>query len=835
MSLTFTEAAILTLETLADKLNTSLDFGLTSSQVSLRLSEVGLNRIHEKKFHWWFILVRQLLSSFIYLLIAAALLALLLGERWDAAFILIFIGLNTTIGFYQEYRSEQTAFLLRRLIRPKSRLRRDNREQEIYSENLVPGDLLLLEPGDIIAADVRWIKLNNLNLDESVLTGESVPVAKVVKPLSSPPRQFHQAENIGFAGTTVVAGYAEGLVIATGNHTALGQIAKVSLETERVSSFTLGINQISRFILWLVIITLGLVVIAHYLLRPAPNLVELTLFAIALAVSVIPEALPVVTTFSLSRGALRLARHKVVVKRLSAVEDLGGIEILCTDKTGTLTENRLTVADIYGPKPDSTLETALVSAYMLAHQKAPEIDPFDRAVWHQATTIQRQRCQNYQLKNLTPFDPRRRLSSVEVKLDNKLLVIIRGAPETLVSHSTLSPTKRKQLITWLDHQGTLGRRVLAYAQSLRNAHSSPLTFVGCISFVDPIKKTASIAINNARELGLTIKILTGDHPEVATAVARTVGLVPQTSPTPVVITGDAFDHLSDQAKLQAVTNYQVFARVSPQQKYAIIKLLQTRYQVGFLGEGINDAPALKIANVAIVVDHAADIARDTADIILLKKSLAVIIDGIKEGREVFANTVKYIKATLSANIGNFIAIAVASLFVNYLPLLPLQILLVNLLSDFPMIAIATDTVDPGELHSPRHYHLSDIALIALALGLVSSVFDFLFFGLFFRQGPTILRTYWFIGSILTELVLIFSIRTRRFLFKAKPASYPIWILTGLAALATLALPQSRFGQTVFDFTPLSPPFLTLALSLVVAYFIATETVKLLFFTIRSHR
>ena len=196
MSLTFTEAAILTLETLADKLNTSLDFGLTSSQVSLRLSEVGLNRIHEKKFHWWFILVRQLLSSFIYLLIAAALLALLLGERWDAAFILIFIGLNTTIGFYQEYRSEQTAFLLRRLIRPKSRLRRDNREQEIYSENLVPGDLLLLEPGDIIAADVRWIKLNNLNLDESVLTGESVPVAKVVKPLSSPPRQFHQAENM---------------------------------------------------------------------------------------------------------------------------------------------------------------------------------------------------------------------------------------------------------------------------------------------------------------------------------------------------------------------------------------------------------------------------------------------------------------------------------------------------------------------------------------------------------------------------------------------------------------------------------------------------------------
>src|SRR3990172_1462182 len=654
MSLTFTEAAILTLETLADKLNTSLDFGLTSSQVSLRLSEVGLNRIHEKKFHWWFILVRQLLSSFIYLLIAAALLALLLGERWDAAFILIFIGLNTTIGFYQEYRSEQTAFLLRRLIRPKSRLRRDNREQEIYSENLVPGDLLLLEPGDIIAADVRWIKLNNLNLDESVLTGESVPVAKVVKPLSSPPRQFHQAENIGFAGTTVVAGYAEGLVIATGNHTALGQIAKVSLETERVSSFTLGINQISRFILWLVIITLGLVVIAHYLLRPAPHLVELT-------------------------------RHKVVVKRLSAVEDLGGIEILCTDKTGTLTENRLTVADIYGPKPDSTLETALVSAYMLAHQKAPEIDPFDRAVWHQATTIQRQRCQNYQLKNLTPFDPRRRLSSVEVKLYNKLLVIIRGAPETLVSHSTLSPTKRKQLITWLDHQGTLGRRVLAYAQSLRNAHSSPLTFVGCISFVDPIKKTASIAINNARELGLTIKILTGDHPEVATAVARTVGLVPQTSPTPVVITGDAFDHLSDQAKLQAVTNYQVFARVSPQQKYAIIKLLQERYQVGFLGEGINDAPALKIANVAIVVDHAADIARDTADIILLKKSLAVIIDGIKEGREVFANTVKYIKATLSANIGNFIAMAVASLFVNYLPLLPLQILLVNLLSDFPMI------------------------------------------------------------------------------------------------------------------------------------------------------
>lgn len=359
-----------------------------------------------------------------------------------------------------------------------------------------------------------------------------------------------------------------------------------------------------------------------------------------------------------------------------------------------------------------------------------------------------------------------------------------------------------------------------------------LTLVGLLSFVDPIKPSAKKAVEQAEKLGVKIKILTGDSQEVAGAVAYQIGLIKKTTD---VITGEILDNLPDEEKTLAVEKNSVFARVSPDQKYNIIKLLQENNEVGFLGEGINDAPALKIANVGLVVDSASDIARESTDIILLKKSLEVIIDGIKEGRKVFANTIKYIKATLASNFGNFFAVATASLLIDYLPMLPLQILLLNLLSDFPMIAIATDNVDSQELQKPKSYNLKEIAFLATVLGIVSTVFDFIFFAMFYRIGPAVLQTNWFIGSILTELILLFSIRTKFIFFKAKPPSRILYWLSGLAILVTVILPFTGFGQTVFKFTRPQANQLWLIFGLVICYFIITEIVKHFYYRLEEHK
>jgi Mg2+-importing ATPase len=762
----FSPYTVKSVSDLVAEFNSSAEGGLTKSSVESLQAKHGKNEIKGKESSVTELILRQLHSPFIYMLFFAAILAIALGETVDGLLIVLFIFINTVLGFYQEFHSAKALALLKKYIVRRARLVRNGAETVVGSNEIVPGDIIILETGDIIPADVRIIESNDLTIDESILTGESVPVEKTADPLSASTDQVYKALNIGFTGTTIVSGKGKALVLFTGIETNLGDITKLATQTKHQSTFDKNISKLSKFILNLVLVTLAFVFLANIFIKGASvNLTELIIFSIALAVSVIPEALPVVMTFSLSRGAVSLAKNHVVVKRLSAIEDLGSIEILCTDKTGTLTQNKLTVSDIKSIASENVLHFASLAAPFLDETSDLPNNAFDIAIHNAISDDEKKTLHEYQRISEIPFDPKRRRNTMLLKKDFLYSIVVRGAYEEIVKECiNLSEERKNQITTWVTDMGQQGKRVIAVAykeiggeevKALQSVENN-LQLLGLVSFIDPIKPSTIDAIKKANGLGVRLKIITGDSRDVAGAVAYQIGLTPSFHE---VITGEELIALSHEEQKKKVNEFSVFARVTPEQKYMIIQLLQEEYEVGFLGEGINDAPALKIANVGLVVEGASDVAREAADIVLLEQSLGVIVDGIRQGREVFANTLKYVKATLSSNFGNFYAVAVASLILDYLPMLSIQLLLCNLLSDFPMISIATDTVDEEEVTKPKNYDVRDIALFATILGITSTVFDFIVFGLFRHEEPRILQTNWFVASVLTELLFLFSIRT----------------------------------------------------------------------------
>lgn len=815
--------------------------GLSASEVEARRKQHGLNRLEESKIHPWKIFLRQFKSSFIYLLLAATGLSFLLGEMIEGWMIVLFLFINTTLGFYQEYRSEQTVELLKRYIATKVKVRRDGTVVSIDARDLVPGDIVVIEAGDSIPADIRIIEDLNLTVNEEPLTGESVPIKKESSPLTHTTTELYEAKNIGFSGTMVVSGRGLGIVFAIGTRTMLGDIARLASTATRESKFEKELGKFSRFILYLVIATLAFIFIANLILKGwRSDIASLAIFSIALAVSVVPEALPVVMTFSLSRGARRLAKNHVVVKRLSAIEDLGSIQILCTDKTGTLTENKLTVHDTCGVNTGKTPNEVIFAAnmggsYLALHNRGGVPDPFDVALWEALSHEDQSRLASYSVVKDIPFDPVRKKNSALLEQNGETVLIVRGAHEAILASSNISTEEYARITAWAASEGHAGRRTLAVASKTlsRGEYDSTqdevnLTFIGCVSFIDPIKASAKDAIKQAIDLNVGIKIITGDSKEVAGTVAFAVGLAK--SPDEVMTAHELFA-MPDDERDRMLEEINVFARVSPEEKYRIIELLQKKYQVGFLGEGINDAPALKLANVAIVVESASDIAREVADIILLEKGLDVIVGGIREGRSIFANTIKYIRSSLSSNFGNFYSVAVSSLFIPFLPMLPLQILLVNLLSDFPAIAIATDTNDPEDLREPQQYNIRKIIAFGTVLGIVSTVFDFITFASFYKVSPQALQTHWFIVSILTEILFLYSIRTNKFFLTAKAPSKPLLFLSFFAIATTITIPFTTFGHKFFHFISPSAQSLGFVLGIVTAYFITTEIAKLLYYRV----
>jgi Mg2+-importing ATPase len=819
------------------EMDTSLD-GLSTVEVTGRLAQYGPNQLEDHGVKWWQTLLRQFNSSFVYLLLAATILSFLLGERVEAGMMMLFLCINASLGFFQEHHSAKTLELLKKYLVSKSRVRRGDEEVSIESCDIVPGDVLIVDAGDKIAADIYFTESRNVMVDEEILTGESVAVEKIAGSLAVKTGQMYQAKNIGFAGTVLLRGSGVGVVIATGRDTSMGEVAHLTETTNRESTFEKGIRRFSRFIMRLVIVTITLIFFVNLLIKGAgANPVELLIFSLVLVISVIPEALPFVITVSLSRGSLRLAKKKVVVKRLSAIEDLGSVEVLCSDKTGTLTENKLSVEKVYADNKKQCLYAAVLAADYVSLQKGDDVDPFDAAMWNAVSTEE----QNTLLKCVKvseePFDPVRRRNSVIMQDASDRELIVRGAPESIIELSVnISTEKKEDYKRWMAMQGEDGRRVLAVAHKIlsfdgsvtKEEEESNLEFLGMISFVDPIKDTAQEAIDDARRLGVEVKIITGDSKEVSGAVATRIGLI--ASPHEVIL-GEELDTLSHAKKLEAVQKYSVFARVSPQQKYMIIELLQETKEVGFLGEGINDAPALKLANVALVVQSASDIAREAADVVLLDASLSVIIDGIREGRSIFANMIKYIKTTLTSNFGNFYSVAIASLLIPFVPMLPLQILLIDILSDFPMIALATDAVDEEELQKPKGYNVKDVVLVATILGVVSSVFDFILFAMFYQKGEGTLQTNWFVLSLLTELVLIYSLRSKRAFWKARRPSAMLMSLSIIMFIAAFVLPFSAVGERIFHFLKPNVFSMVWIVGLVMMYFIVTEVVKRLYYRI----
>jgi len=839
MAKDFKYYATVPLTNLEKELETNYAKGLTSEKVEENILKYGLNRMEKSEITWISILFRQFKSSFVYLLIASALFSIFLGEKLDSIVIISFISINVAFGFFQEFKSEKSIKLLKKYIVSQSKVKRNGKEILIPTTELVPGDILLVSVGDIIPADARILNSINLEIDESSLTGESIQISKNEDSLKKNIDQIYDATNILFSGTSVIKGKAEAVIFSTFKNTEFGKSANLANNTKRQSLFEKEINSISSFILKLVGASLVLYIVAAGIFKgPSYFTSDMVLFAVALAVSVIPEALPTVITFSLSRGALLLSKHKVIIKRLTAIKDLGGIDILCTDKTGTITENIMEITNILSKDKEKTI---LYAGMVSKMEGVERVDSFDLAIYEKLTTDNKREISQTKKLIEIPFDPIRKRNSILIghnwkdKDDYSSELIIRGAPETIIKYcKNITQKLEKEIQTFIKKEGEEGKRLIAVAyKSMKQARiyketdeTEEITFLGIISFIDPVKDTAKETIQRALSLGVQVKILTGDSLGVAYNIGKTVGLANNIKE---VIEGNQLELIGEDKLLETCEKYHVFARVTPEQKYKIINILEKKHSVGFLGEGINDAPALKIANVGIVVNNASEIARDAADVLLLKKSLNTLIDGILEGRKVFSNTTEYIKATLASNFGNFFALIISGMFLEYLPLLPLQILLLNLLSDFPMIAIASDTVDDIELEKPSKFNFSEFTRIALLLGIVSTTFDLIYFFTFKLQGEQILHTAWFIGSVITELSFVFSIRKKGWFFEGKAPSKVIMWLTAITYILTIVIPYTVWGHDILKFVSLSAQNIVIVIIIGSVYFTVTEIVKNLYY------
>jgi len=811
--------------------------GLTEVQAKVRQSIHGLNEISTRRLNALKIFARQFRSPFFYLLFIAGIVSLFIGERIDSIVIICFVAVNVTLGFFQEYRAEKAVTLLRDYVPVKVKVLRNGREETIERRYLVPGDLVILKSGDIIPADLRIIKAENILLDESVLSGESEPSSKISAPLNRKTKEVFKAKNIAFAGTSVMSGRGEGVAVGTGNNTFIGDITRMVLETSRESIYEKDLLKFSKIILRIVVLTIIIVFLLNLLIKGGQSVFDFTIFCVALVVSILPEALPAVVTFALSQGALRMAKQHVVAKRLSSVEDLGNIEILCTDKTGTLTENRLALKKIFASDKEKCLLYGVAASRFIKNKEESALNPFDFSLMQEISKKQRENLEKFRYLAEISFDHSKMRGDMLVENPDKTrLFIMRGAPEVVLKYCKKIEGKISQeaIIKEFRREGKKGRRVLSVAYKIVSAgkktisekDENGLIFVGYFSFEDPLKETACETIDLAKKMGVKIKIITGDCKEAAGEIARRVGLI--RNPDKVIL-GEELDSMPKRKFDQACEEFSVFARISPKTKFQVIKALQKKFEVGFLGEGVNDAPALKLANVGIAVKEAVDISREASDIVLLEKDLRVVVNGIKEGRNIFSNINKYIKCTLAANFGNFYSIAAISLFVNFIPMRPVQILLVNLLSDFPLIAVATDSVDAGELRKPKAYKLDKFIGLIVSLAIINSIADLIIFALFRHSGESMIQTVWFTEGILTEIALIFIIRTRFAFFRAKAPSLPLIILSILTTVVTIALLFTDLGANVFHLTAPSVLVFATILVLVAGYFIVSEIVKLSYF------
>jgi Mg2+-importing ATPase len=828
-------------EQLISELHTTAN-GLQQSDVELRLKRYGPNSIKAKQQATAFgLFLNQFRSPLVLILIFASIVSIIVGEWTDASIVLVIVFGSTVLGFMQEYRASNAVEKLRSQITIKSSVLRGGQPQMVASEQLVPGDVVLLSAGSLIPADGIVLTATDFFVNQAVLTGETFPVEK--QPGTLPANaSLAERTNCGFMGTSASTGTARMLIVQTGKATVFGEIAqRLSLRPPE-TEFERGIHRFGN-LLTQVMLVMVIVVLAVNLFLAKP-LIDSLLFALALAVGLAPELLPAIISIALSHGAQRMAKRGVIVRHLNSIENLGSMEMLCTDKTGTLTEGvvRLDGAvDALGKPSDSVLR----SAYLNAHFQTGMSNALDEAIQSYAQQAGTNISAEQKVAEV-PYDfVRKRLSVVIAHPHGDRTLITKGALDNVLSichcvrsedgvrplDANLQADIERQYSEW----SAKGFRVLGVATKPVDQRPGPyssadehsLDFAGFLLFFDPPKSDVQQTIIDLAKRGVQLKIITGDNQKVARHVAEAVNL-----PVKGLLTGSELANLRDEALWHLAERTTIFAEVDPNQKERIILALRKRgHVVGYMGDGINDAPALHAADVGISVNTAVDVAKDAADFVLLKTDLGILREGIDEGRTTFANTLKYILTTTSANFGNMFSMAGASMFLPFLPLLASQILLNNFLSDIPGMTIAGDNVDPEWVEKPRRWNTRFIRNYMVLFGLVSSIFDFATFGtllLVFRASTEEFRTGWFIESLLTELVIALVVRTRHLFFRSRPGT--LLLVTTLVFIGvTIALPYLPFSS-VFGFIPLPAPLILTVLGLTAFYVLAAELAKKYFYS-----
>ena len=807
--------------------------GLSEDEAVRRLRAVGPNAVRSHRARALPVLMSQLRSPLLVLLAVTALASAFFGQGSDAVIIGVILLASVGLGFANEYKAAKAAEALHSSIRHSCLVLRDGHPHTTDVTKLVPGDVVDLQLGQVVPADLRLLAVAGLECDESVLTGESLPTEKSTAPVHAG-TPLAELASCALMGTVVRAGSGTGVVVATGGQAEFGRIALGLGERQPETEFQVGLRKFSVLLVQVAgVLTTAIFIINVALHRPV---IDALLFSLAIAVGISPQLLPAVVSTSLAAGSRQLAHRKVLVKRLVCIEDLGDIDVLFTDKTGTLTEGSLRFMRSVGPDGAADDEPLLLGLLcneaVVANGRAVGGNSLDVALWNSpAAARQAGEFAPYHRLATLPFDHERRLVSVLTEDDRgNRMIITKGAPEGLLDRCADIPDGAREA---LEAEFAAGNRVIAVAtrqapgqSSITPADEYGLRFRGILVFLDPPKPTARGALQRLAGLGVTVKLLTGDNPAVAAKVCADLGLPPGQ-----VATGADVDKAGDQlGDLLARTT--VFARVSPEHKAQIVReQRRTGTDVAFLGDGVNDAVALHAADVGISVDSATDVAKDAADVLLLEKDLDVLADGVMGGRRIFANTMKYVLMGTSSNFGNMFSAAGASLFLTFLPMLPSQILLNNLLYDTSQLAIPTDNVDPGQVALPTRWDVGFIRRFMLFFGPISSVFDFITFGVMlwvFHAGPALFRSGWFVESLATQTLVIFAIRTRRIPFFHSRPSMPL-VLAALAVVTVgAALPATPLGH-VLGFQPL-PGLFFLALTLmVIAYLALIEVGKYWFY------
>jgi len=807
--------------------------GLSDAQVRHRHRIFGSNKFANRKKNILVELLMRFTNPLVITLLAVALVSYYFGEKVNATIVIAMAVLSVVLSFVQEYRANRNAEKLAAMVKIKVSITRNGKDREVEIADLVPGDLVHLFPGEMVPADLRLISDKDLYINQSSLNGESFPVQKKSAPYSGSTEELYQIPNLIFMGSSVASGSALAIVLRTGRRTEFGQLGEELVSITATTAFEKGIKGYTWLMIRFIIILGASIFFVNAIMKG--NVVEALLFSLAVAVGLAPEMLPMIVTVNLSKGALAMAKKKVIVKKLESIQSFGAMNILCTDKTGTLTLDDIALVKHCNPvglEDERILELAHINSSYQTGLK----NVLDEAILKHDKFVRK----DIKKVDEIPYDFNRKLMSVVVSIKKNIQLVSKGAPEEILHRCTqyevdskvhtLTPKYRAEITEVFNQMSSEGFRVLgvAYkkdltAHTFTRADEQEMIFRGFVAFLDPPKSDVAETIKQLEKLGIKLKILSGDNELVTRKICDEVNLK-----IDGLLTGSRIDEMSEVELERAVISSNIFVRLTPFQKEKIIRALQRgKNVVGYVGDGVNDAPALKVADVGISVDTAMDIAKETADIILLEKDLSVLCACVVEGRKTFANVLKYIKMGASSNLGNMISMTGASIILPFLPMLPTQVLLNNFLYDISQISIPMDQVDEEDLAKPRPWNIKFIKEFMLVIGPVSSIFDFATFGLmwfFFHASPDLFRTGWFVESLATQTLVVMIIRTKKIPFiESMPSKFLLYTTIGIVAIGAL-LPYTIVGKW-FGFAPLPAIFFLFLLAFVVAYLLMVQAVK----------